>query len=182
MTGASDSAARMRERLEEDARALALAERRAEHLGFLDSQYRDGSPGDVLGALRDRLSDEEVLAPAGIGGHSDHELVRDAALELGREVRLFGDLPYSTQWGWPAWMIGEEPDPLRDVDAYWAQFVPEGYEPHPVELGEEEQQAKVEAMRAYATQFSIFEAGALQRLTDPQLLRFEVVWTRRGLE
>jgi hypothetical protein len=40
-TGATDSAERVRERIEEDRRALALAGRMAVNLSFLDEQYRD---------------------------------------------------------------------------------------------------------------------------------------------
>src|SRR5437764_15405533 len=39
-TGASDSAERVRERIEEDRTALAVAGRTAVNLGFLDEQYR----------------------------------------------------------------------------------------------------------------------------------------------
>ena len=181
ITGAGDPAERMRLRLEEDAAALALAGRRADNLGFVDSQYRDGPPpGDILDAVRERLPPgADVLAPASIGGHSDHELVRDVGLALageGRNVSLYAELPYATAFGWPAWVTGDDPDPLLDVDAYWACHVPDGYEPRVVELSPEQQETKVGAMRAYRSQFPALEAGVQRRLTHPQLLRFEVVW------
>jgi LmbE family N-acetylglucosaminyl deacetylase len=179
MTGATDSAARMAERLEEDKRALALAGCRAEYLGLLDSQYRKGVRPDVLIWPE---SGAAVLAPAGIGGHSDHELVRDTALALAgkHEVSLYADLPYATMFGWPAWLTGDGPDPFRDVDAYWSHFVPDGFEPRPVELDDAEQQRKIEAMRLYRTQFSMLEGGPLRRLTHPELVRFEVVFVPRS--
>ncbi len=177
LTGAVDPAARVRERLEEDERALALAGRSAEQLGFLDGQHRDGPPGDVLGALRE-LPEEVFYAPAGIAGHPDHEALRDAALELDADVGLYADRPYTTEFGWPAWMTGAEDDPFRDVDAFWSQFLPEGFEPHPVELDEQQQQAKAEAMRAYRSQFPMLEGGPQRRLSHPELLRFELVWRR----
>jgi LmbE family N-acetylglucosaminyl deacetylase len=184
MTGADDAAARVRARLEEDVAALALAGRRAEHLGFLDGQYRDGPPDGLADALRERLpAGAEVLAPASIGGHRDHVFVRDAALELageGRQVTFYADLPYSTEFGWPAWMTGEEPDPFRDVDAYWRRFVPDGYAPQPVELSAEQQRTKVEAMRAYPSQFAMLEAQGQRRLTHPELVRFELLWVKPG--
>src|SRR6266536_2822641 len=76
-------------------------------------------------------------APAAIGGHSDHELVRDVGLALaaeGRDVSFYGDLPYSTAFGWPAWVTGNEGDPFLDVDAYWALHVPDRSEEHTSEL------------------------------------------------
>jgi LmbE family N-acetylglucosaminyl deacetylase len=183
ITGATDPAERMRLRLEEDAAALALAGRRAENLGFVDSQYRDGPPADgILDAVHERLpAGAEVLAPASIGGHSDHEHVRDVGLGLaadGRAVSFYADLPYATDFGWPAWVTGGEPEPFLDVDAYWALHVPAGYEPRIVELSEHEQRAKLEAMRAYRSQFPAVEAGIKRRLTHPELIRFEVLWER----
>ena len=174
MTGADDAAARMAERLAEDERALSLAGCRAENLGLLDSQYRDG-PADVVLGVPDGAA---VLAPAGIGGHSDHEAVRDAALGLGGETALYAELPYATEFGWPAWLTGDEPDPFRDVDAYWSQFVPDGFDARPVELDEGQQRRKIEAMRAYRTQFSMLEGGPLRRLTHAELVRFEVLFER----
>jgi LmbE family N-acetylglucosaminyl deacetylase len=183
MTGADDAGERMRLRLEEDRAALALAGRHAQNLDFLESQYRD-EPPNLVEPIRESVADaQRVFAPAAIGGHSDHELVRDAALALageGREVLFYADLPYATEFGWPAWMSGEEPDPFRDVDVFWARFVPDGYAPRPVELSEEQQRTKVAAMRTYRTQFSMLEAGPLRRLTHPELVRFESVWIRSG--
>jgi LmbE family N-acetylglucosaminyl deacetylase len=177
MTGAADSVERMRERLAEDERALAFAGRRAEYLGFLDGQYRQDAPTGIPEAVGARLPDgAAVFAPAGIGGHADHVLVRDVGLALaasGREVSLYADIPYATEFGWPAWMT-DAVDPLRDVDAYWERFVPDGYTPSRIELDEDAQRRKVEAMHMYRTQFSVLEAGPLCRLTHPALLPFEV--------
>jgi LmbE family N-acetylglucosaminyl deacetylase len=182
ITGADDPAERMQQRLAEDEAALARVGCRAENLDFLESQYRDDVVPQVFDAIGARLpNDARMLAPAGIGGHSDHELVRDAALALaeeGRDVTLYADLPYATEFGWPAWMMGAAPDPFRNVDAFWARFVPEGYEPRPVELDEELRRTKVAAMRAYRTQFAALEADSLRRLTHPDVVRFELVWTR----
>ena len=55
LAGATDSAAAVRARIEEDRQALALAGRTAVNLPFLDSQYRqaDQAPGEIVrGAAR----------------------------------------------------------------------------------------------------------------------------------
>jgi len=182
MTGADDSVERMHARLAEDEEALALAGRRADSLVFLDAQYREAAPTGIVEAVNERLRDDAaVFAPAGIGGHPDHELIRDVGLALaadGRRVSLYGDIPYATEFGWPPWMTGDDPEPLREVDAYWARFVPEGYAPFPVELDDTQQRRKVAAMRTYRTQFPILEAGPLRRLTHPTLVPFELIWVR----
>ena len=58
-----------------------------------------------------------VYAPAGIGGHEDHVIVRDIALDLGRRsgmpVRLYAELPYAIRYGWPAWVTGAASEPAR---------------------------------------------------------------------
>ena len=58
ITGASDSAARMREREAEDGEALAVAGARARDLRLLDHQYRSTSIGaaDLAAALEPRLT------------------------------------------------------------------------------------------------------------------------------
>src|SRR5271165_7049564 len=58
LAGASDSAAAVSARIEEDRQALALAGRAAVNLPFLDSQYRqdDQAPGEIVQALRECFS------------------------------------------------------------------------------------------------------------------------------
>ena len=70
LAGATDSATRMRERLAEDAEALALAGGEPIDLGFLDSQYRPvaGEPGaaEIVAALDGPVERASALfAPAG---------------------------------------------------------------------------------------------------------------------
>jgi LmbE family N-acetylglucosaminyl deacetylase len=177
ITGATDPRVRVEERLREDCDALALVERQPVALGFVEGQYGAPrpSPGEIAARLAP-LDGAQVLAPAGIGGHSEHELVRGAAVELGRTTSLYADLPYATEFGWPAWVRGEQPDPYLDVDVDWEEWIPDGYEPRVAELSEEQQRRKVEAMRTYRTQFAALEAGPRRRLTHPELLPYEVVW------
>jgi LmbE family N-acetylglucosaminyl deacetylase len=187
ITGAHNSAERVRERLAEDREALALAGREGTYLHFVERQYGAEHPSveEVVLALRERVSaGSEVFAPAGIGDHSAHVLTRQAALELageGRKARFYADLPYATEFGWPAWVTGDEPDPYRDVDAAWrADAEPlfeAGYRPQAVTLSDELRAQKAEALTKYRSQLSALDGGPQRRLTHPALLRYEVVWS-----
>lgn len=161
-TGASDSSARMRERLEEDRAALAIAGVPAASLGLLEHDYRGEPPapgalGDALaGAVAGRA---EVWAPAGIGGHPDHVAVRDWALAAGLDgaaVHLYADLPYAVSHGWPARVDGAEP------------------EAHV--LAADEAERKLSALAEYRSQIDALDAGAAGLLRDPAAVRYEVSW------
>jgi hypothetical protein len=188
LTGAHDSVERMRERRDEDRRALELAGRSSVGLDFLDSQYRDGPlDADALETALDRAAgDGELVAPAGIGEHSDHVAVRDAALALGARgaaVSFYAELPYATEFGWPAWVDASEPDPFVDPGAWWADawapLFDARYAPIPIELDADAQRRKIEAMREYRTQFPALEGGDRRRLTHPTLVRYEVLFVQR---
>ena len=185
LTGAPDSVARMAERHSEDRAALAMAGREPADLDFLDGQYRDAEP--PLEALVDRIAQAApeglLLAPAGLDRHDDHVLVRAAVFELqgrGREVGLYADIPHATVYGWPAWILGEPPDPLLDPDAYWeAAMAGTGISlrdlPADVRvLTPEALERKLAAVRAYRTQLPALEAqfGVLA----PEVLGREVTW------
>jgi LmbE family N-acetylglucosaminyl deacetylase len=188
ITGARDPVTRVLKRIEEDRAALALAGREPINLPFVEAQYRDDQPTleEVLPAIREHVTDRpEVFAPAGIGNHSAHLLIREAALALAGEdltVSFYADIPYATEFGWPAWVSGLDPAPFLDVDAAWSEalepIVQAGYEPTAVTLDERAQRRKVEAMETYRTQFAALEAGGQRRLTHPELVRYEVVWIR----
>jgi hypothetical protein len=188
ITEARDPVTRVLKRIEEDRAALALAGREPTNLPFVEAQYREEHPtlDEVLPAIREHVAaDAEVFAPAGIGNHSAHLLIREAALELardGRTVSFYADIPYATEFGWPAWVSGLDPAPFLDVDAAWSEalepIVQAGYEPTAVTLDERAQRRKVEAMETYRTQFAALEAGGQRRLTHPELVRHEVVWIR----
>lgn len=188
ITGAHDPVARVRERLAEDRAALALAGRKPTNLQHVEAQYRDEKPtlDEVLPSIREHVAgSEEVLAPAGIGAHSAHLLIRDAAFDIARDglaVSFYADIPYATEFGWPAWVSGREPTPFVEVDAAWSEAVGPilegGWQPHVVTLDEDAQRRKVEAMKTYRTQFAALEAGGQRRLTHPELVRYEVVWIR----
>lgn len=194
MTGAGDSAARVRERIAEDARALARAGRTPRNLANLDAQYRSRLARVSLDALDSQLAAPvtgvaRVHATAGIGGHRDHALVRDYACLLARSgipVTLYADLPYCILHGWPHWVDGREPDPHRDVERYWLSFLagvpgmPSLRSARVERLDDAAAASKLAAMRCYETQFACLDYGGRGLLSDPEIHRFEVSWEISG--
>lgn len=190
ITGSEDSAGRVRERIAEDALALALSGREAQNLPHLDSQYRSASSAPSLAALDEGVAAlapraSRVHVPAGIGAHPDHRLVRRYGrmlLRAGIPVTLYADLPYCVLHGWPHWVDGRPLETQRNVDVFWRSFlqdVPEmpALRSGRVErLGDEAAAAKLEAMRAYRTQFAGLDYGARGLLADPEIHRYEVRW------
>jgi LmbE family N-acetylglucosaminyl deacetylase len=189
ITGAGDSAQRTRERMAEDATALARAKRTPVNLSFLDNQYRTQSRvplQQIDGALVQHIpSASRVYVPAGVGGHPDHLLVRRYGRMLARAgmpVTLYVDLPYCVTHGWPHWVDGSEPQPNLDVDAFWLSFLgdvpemPALSSAHVERLDDAAAAAKLAAMRCYATQFPALDGGAKHMLADPAVHRFEVRW------
>jgi LmbE family N-acetylglucosaminyl deacetylase len=188
--GANDSAAFMGERLAEDARALALADRGPPlDLGLLEDQYRDRplSSDQVRERLEGALDGvAAICAPAGIGGNRDHVAAREAALEIGREqdapVSLYADLPYAVRVGWPHWVTGASPRPHLVPEARWNEFLAtascgiESLEPRVRSLGEAEAALKLRALEAYRTQFANLNAGPLERLRNAEIIGFELHW------
>ena len=189
ITGARDSAERVRERRAEDAAALARIHRDPHNLEFLDAQYRKPPPlrleqlDTAIVAALPRTS--RIHTTAGIGGHPDHVLARRYALALARAgvpVTLYADLPYCVYHGWPHWVDGRAPDPHRDIDPFWAQFL-DGVPELPalrdgtvVRLDDDAARAKLSAMSAYATQFPALSFGGRDLLADPEIHRYEVHW------
>jgi LmbE family N-acetylglucosaminyl deacetylase len=187
--GASDSAELMRRRLAEDAAAMALTGCTAHNLGFLEDQYREapleaGAVGDALTAAAPRGA--ALWAPAGIGGHPDHHVVRTVALELARSgdvpLRLYADLPYAVRAGWPHWVTGDDPRPHLVPEARWQTDLAslalpdEALTPCPVRLRPAEVDRKLRALRSYETQFEVLNAGPLGRLTTPHIIGYELSW------
>ena len=189
LTGATDSSQRMRERLAEDRAALAHAERLPVNLDFLDHQYRDAE--QALSPLVTQIEaalapGAHVYAPAAIGAHADHELVRAAALELrerGFSISLYADLPHANQCGWPAWVTGDRPAERPNLAAVTWDLVlaatgvlPDTIAPVVHRLDPRSHTLKLSAVRAYATQLNGLELMLGQPLTDRDALGYEVVW------
>lgn len=175
MTGATDSAARMRERLEEDRGALAVAGREAITLDLPEQLYRrNGTRPELTSPLSELLpADSTVYVPAALGiEHLDHVLTRDAALALraeGFEVRLYADLPHAHVLGPPG--SGVDPTPWWDATLRNAGIAPEGLERNLHRLDDEAFERKVAAVREYRSQLPL-----LERYAPLEDLRCEVTW------
>jgi LmbE family N-acetylglucosaminyl deacetylase len=190
LAGATDSAAVVRVRVEEDRQALALAGATAVNLPFLDGQYResDCSRGKILEELVPVLvAGARLYAPAALGNcHPDHSAVRDAALALharGAEVVLYADLPHATVCGWPRWVLeGNSPHSADPSAQQWANQLQATGIPvgrmvsavHP--LSEKDHASKLEAVLSYNSQIVPLQRGFGSSLEDPALLGFEVDW------
>jgi LmbE family N-acetylglucosaminyl deacetylase len=165
-TGAADSGERVRQRLEEDRRALALAGRTAVNLDFLDEQYRDDEQrvGPLIEQIEALLPPRaRIYAPAAFANHADHALARAAALRLrdmGFPVSLYADLPHATVHGWPAWVKGGRRWGSRDLAAAFWDHALAGtgaLAPAVHALDGESHQRKVAAVRMYRTQLQGLE-------------------------
>lgn len=189
-TGATDSGERVRERIEEDRRALALADRTAINLNLLDEQYR--AADQPVAPLAVRLEPllgpgARIYAPAAFADHADHALVRRAALELrtaGFAVSLYADLPHATVHGWPAWVTGKRVPATKDLAAAtWERWLagtgiaPEEMVPSVHALDPGEHARKLEAVCAYRTQVDGLAEFVGRPLADRDVLGYEVVWT-----
>jgi LmbE family N-acetylglucosaminyl deacetylase len=213
LTGADDGVARARERATEDRAALALAGARPHNLDLLEyphwmasrrprprwrniahrlAQRRLIGPSGDEHRLREVLEasaqlidrQEHVYAPAALGGHPDHELVREFGCRLLREgarVSFYADQPYCYVYGWPHWVIGEAPDPYLDVEGDWRRYLDMAsvsFTDLRVDVvwldGAHED--KLRALRLYRTQFPVLEGGGNRRVSNPALTGWEVFW------
>jgi LmbE family N-acetylglucosaminyl deacetylase len=187
-TGARDGAERMRERAAEDRAALALLGRSAVALDFLDAQYR--RPGEmpapeiIAGRIAEAVGEPSLLlAPAAIGVHPDHVLVREAALVLAREgwpVELYADLPHAIAHGWPEWVAGM-PD-RHGVGALWsaalrsAEALADQLVARIRPLGPRARARKLRVLAEYCTQRAALDHCAFAPLDHPRTLAWEVSW------
>jgi hypothetical protein len=190
LAGASDSAAAVRTRVEEDRQALALAGRAAVNLPFLDSQYRqlDQAPGEIVEALHAVVgAGARIYAPASLGDHHrDHTAVRAAALALhaeGADLALYADLPHATVDGWPRWVLdggsSQDADPANERWATQLKAIglPVGRMVASVHrLSAEDHVRKLEAVLAYNSHVAPLQQAFGRSLEDPQLLGLEVDW------
>lgn len=184
-SGADDSRSRVAERRAEDLRALALTGAAHVHLDFLDRQYvgrggaRAPAEADVSDALRPLLLDaEEVYAPSALSartlrsrlrpsGHSDHRLVRDAALAVRPDAILYADLPYARHPRSGGFRLPRE---VRG----------RGLRRHVVRLGAATIAEKLRAVECYATQLAPLARAFGDFVSEPTL-GTEAYWAPPGL-
>lgn len=189
LAGARDRHEHMRARLDEDRAALTLAGRSGIYLPFLDRHYRADDPAaDELATAIDGAVPAAAMlyAPAGIGGHVDHLLVRDAAAAISRThglpLNLYAELPYAARFGWPGWVSGAPADPHAVVEQDWesslrsAPVARSALTPRVHRLDADQMAAKVTAMKRYRTQFALLNQGPLGFLEHASVLPWEVSW------
>lgn len=187
-TGASDSSQRVRERIAEDRRALALAGRTAVNLDLLDEQYRTAEqPLEPLVKLIERwlTPSVRIYAPAAFTNHADHGVVRAAALRLrsrGFSLSLYADLPHATAHGWPAWVTGSQASDNDLAAVLWdgalatTGIAPQAMAPSVHALEAEAHAHKLGAVHAYATQLTGLADYVGRDLADRDVLGYEVEW------
>ena len=128
-----------------------------------------------------------LYAPAGIGGHEDHVLVREIALDLGRRrgigVRLYAELPYAIRFGWPAWVTGAAAGASDPAELDWDFYLGSlplsrsALSAQVRRLDGGQMEAKLNAMRRYRTQFRLLNQSPFGVLEHPQVLPWEVAWS-----
>ena len=166
-------------------------------LPFLDSALYSMAPPDVnqlADAIARAVPDAtRIWVPAGIGGHADHLLVRQAGLVLaarGLKVCMYADMPYIFRFGWPRWLGPVDGDRAMDwVSAYWAYYFSGLVTPknvmeqaRVVYLTPAERLRKAEAIYRYATQFDPVKAGRVNDLLRrPDAMAYEVFWEIESL-
>ena len=124
-----------------------------------------------------------VCVPAAIGRHPDHVLLRDAALELARRgmpVRLYADMPYCFQHGWPSWVSGMESVNDGASESLWRgdlEGVIDSLRTAVVDtLTPQQRVAKREAVCCYRSQLSIEGSGFRELLGRGDGFDYEVHW------
>lgn len=172
ITRATSARARCAERRAEDAAAWRSIDQPFTHLPFAESEAAN-IPA-IRAALRSILTGAELLlAPAGIGGHPHHLLVRDLVLAEARSARviLYADLPYAAFYGWPQ----EEPA-SPDVEAYWRQALETNvrWVPAITRLEPEVLTWKQALLSHYRTQMPAIRGGSLSLFDRTDLLQYEV--------
>ncbi|MFK0194126.1 PIG-L deacetylase family protein [Kitasatospora sp. NPDC090308] len=210
--GAAGSRELALERRAEDLRSFAPLGLVPEQWPYLDGQYRPGETprqlsadlaarvraGSPVGADADPA--REVWLPAGLLGHPDHVLVRDAGLaacaELADEgpsprVVLYAEYPYQlfqisnhlraagTRDGF-AW-TNDRPEPLA---AWAAEQFPRAtagrHRAGETRLPESTAVAKAAAIRTHATQVDVMDRQVRGQLLNPSNLELEYWWPLHG--
>jgi LmbE family N-acetylglucosaminyl deacetylase len=194
LTGATGPHERLADRHIEDDKAMDILGVPRTRLSFVDNEYqqRKYAIAEVAEALAPHIAGAtEVWIPSAVGSHPDHVATREGALAAVRAavakgatpaVRIFADQPYSLMYGWPSWVTGVPEDPMLQVSVWLrdelvdAGLPVEVMEPVIHHLTPSEQDVKKAAMAAYVSQMPALETGSGFRLTNPEVIRYEVSW------
>lgn len=177
MTTSADPQETLQSRIAENAASLQDTPSTAINLPYLDFQYKhpmrnaDEIASTVLGAVDDF---RPIIAAAGIGKyfrqHPDHITTRKVAESLlarGLGISFYVDLPYML--------------PVRDFND-WPERLPKerikkvlgmNVEIESHELSTEQQQRKIEAVKAFKSQLRMVNALAFGALAKPEAFRWE---------
>ncbi|HSP54267.1 MAG TPA: PIG-L family deacetylase, partial [Dehalococcoidia bacterium] len=183
-SGAGNSAELMRQRRAEDAKVLEANGAQVVHLDFLDEQYRDGPPSceAIINALSEMAPHyDEISLPAGMGGHSDHQIVAEAALAatVGRPRVMYADLPYAAR-DWSR-VLASSLDELAKVKAWTKALLhtcPLAPQRAPMvrRLDERESKAKHAALAQYGSQMPLLIQTFPEWWNNPELFNQEWFW------
>lgn len=192
VTGAISSAARLTERLAEDAEVMRLLSARGCYLDEREVQYRQDDPAPSADQLAERIAEhvigaDEIWLPAAIGRHPDHVIARDAGLAAAvatghAEVVLYADFPYVMTYGWPSWLKGTPTDPYLNSEIWIAeQLAAAGLgvsvrSAEVIELDAAQRAAKTEIISAYRSQASVLGLTPDALARDPAKLSYELSW------
>jgi LmbE family N-acetylglucosaminyl deacetylase len=187
--GGTDSAALVRERIAEDRAALATVGVDPVNLPFLDQQYRGCHPGPAFAEIDAQIAGAVPAASVGDAPlglrHSDHRFARryaGAIARAGVPVRIYADIPYVSELGWPDWVTGEPAHPRLDVAARFEEFAaaaPEigaARDGEVVRLEPDRADAKLAAIQRYESQFPALDQGPLHAISNPAIHGFELFW------
>ena len=189
LAGASDSAAVVRTRVEEDRRALARTGHATVNLPFLDGQYREGdqAPGEIVRALREVLvKDALIYAPASLG---DTIATTPPCVRLHwrstQRAPTWRCMPTFLTRRWtdgPRWVLNGGARTGADVasEAWATQLETTGLAVERMvaavhRLGTDDHASKLEAVFTYGSQIAPLQKD-FGSLADPQLLGLEVDW------
>jgi len=191
LCGAREAPLHVQDRLREDVRALVVAGREAIYLPFVEDQYRN-----LMATPSNRRIDAQLVASVPAASrvyaplaayHIDHIMVKQYALALlsvGIPVSVYAELPFGVPVGWPHWVLGEPAQRHLCPDLVWetalAELGPDAPPPRAVKLSEAESERKLEALKAYATQFPALDRGPVGVLRNPVMRGHEVFWDLNG--
>ena len=196
-TGTLSAAATVAARRAEDLRALAVTGSDPVHSDLLDVQYREGRDATLaclVRSLQDHLADAtEVWLPAALGAHPDHVAAREAALAAtrpGQRVRMYADLPYAGQPGWPIdvtraprdlavesyLLLRRRPGPARLWRSTLEEIKVDGRHRRVRKLTRSQFHRKRHAVHQYSSQLDALRCGPRHPLRERRLFAYEVHW------